>query len=133
MTMVTNLATTDSITNEFVAELRDANLQQDPLRFRVNLKRLGSTMAIEVSKSLLFACIGPDAAGHRDRKSTCRATGAGHHPSGGVAHARRVWLTSLTARNKRLCRRAGITPMKRTALSRSELTPSHRLRSTARS
>ena len=53
--MVTNLATTDSITNEFVAELRDANLQQDPLRFRVNLKRLGSTMAIEVSKSLTYS------------------------------------------------------------------------------
>lgn len=55
MTMVTNLATTDSITNEFVAELRDANLQQDPLRFRVNLKRLGSAMAIEVSKALTYS------------------------------------------------------------------------------
>ena len=55
MTMVTNLATTDSITNEFVAELRDANLQQDPLRFRVNLKRLGSAMAIEVSKALSYS------------------------------------------------------------------------------
>ena len=55
MLMVTNLATTDSITNEFVAELRDANLQQDPLRFRVNLKRLGSTMAIEVSKALTYS------------------------------------------------------------------------------
>ena len=43
--MVTNLASTDSITNEFVAELRDANIQQDPLRFRFNLKRLGSAMA----------------------------------------------------------------------------------------
>ena len=53
--MVTNLATTDSITNEFVAELRDANLQQDPLRFRVNLKRLGSAMAIEVSKALTYS------------------------------------------------------------------------------
>lgn len=53
--MVTNLATTDSITNEFVAELRDANLQRDPLRFRVNLKRLGSAMAIEVSKALTYS------------------------------------------------------------------------------
>ena len=52
--MVTNLASTDSITNEFVAELRDANIQQDPLRFRFNLKRLGSAMAVEVSKSLAF-------------------------------------------------------------------------------
>ena len=54
MPMVTNLASTDSITNEFVAELRDANIQQDPLRFRFNLKRLGSAMAVEVSKSLAF-------------------------------------------------------------------------------
>lgn len=54
MPMVTNLASTDSITNEFVAELRDANIQQDPLRFRFNLKRLGSAMAAEVSKSLAF-------------------------------------------------------------------------------
>jgi len=52
--MVTILASTDSIINEFVAELRDANLQQDPLRFRFNLKRLGSALAIEVSKSLMF-------------------------------------------------------------------------------
>ena len=54
MPMVTNLASTNSITNEFVAELRDANIQQDPLRFRFNLKRLGSAMAVEVSKALVF-------------------------------------------------------------------------------
>ena len=53
--MVTNLAATDSITNEFVAELRHADLQQDPLRFRFNLKRLGSAMAIEVSKTLAYS------------------------------------------------------------------------------
>lgn len=53
--MVTNLASTNSITNEFVAELRDANLQQDPWRFRFNLKRLGSAMAIEVSKSMAYS------------------------------------------------------------------------------
>lgn len=52
--MVTNFSSTDSITNEFVAELRDSNLQQDPMRFRFNLKRLGSAMAVEVSKSLVF-------------------------------------------------------------------------------
>ena len=52
--MVTVLPSTDSITNEFVAELRDVSIQQDPLRFRYNLKRLGSAMAFEVSKSLVF-------------------------------------------------------------------------------
>lgn len=53
--MVTNLSSTDSVINEFVAELRDANTQQDPLRFRFNLKRLGSAMAVEVSKSMAYA------------------------------------------------------------------------------
>ena len=52
--MVTNLSSSDSVINEFVAELRDTNIQQDPLRFRFNLKRLGSAMAVEVSKSLVF-------------------------------------------------------------------------------
>ena len=53
--MVTDLSQTDSVVNEFVAELRDASVQQDPLRFRVNLQRLGSAMAIEVSKSMRYA------------------------------------------------------------------------------
>ena len=41
-TMVTDLSQADSVVNEFVAELRDASVQQDPLRFRFNLQRLGS-------------------------------------------------------------------------------------------
>ena len=49
--MVTDLSQTDSVVNEFVAELRDASVQQDPLRFRFNLQRLGSAMA-RVSKSI---------------------------------------------------------------------------------
>ena len=56
--MVTDLSQTDSVVNEFVAELRDASVQQDPLRFRFNLQRLGSAMAIEVSKSMRFAASG---------------------------------------------------------------------------
>ena len=54
-TMVTDFSTTDSVVNEFVAELRDASIQQDTLRFRFNLRRLGSVMAIEVSKSMRYA------------------------------------------------------------------------------
>ncbi len=53
--MVTDLSKTDSIVNEFVSELRDVSVQQDPLRFRFNLQRLGSAMAIELSKSMRFA------------------------------------------------------------------------------
>ena len=54
-TMVTDFSITDSVVNEFVAELRDASIQQDTLRFRFNLRRLGSAMAIEVSKSMRYA------------------------------------------------------------------------------
>ena len=54
-TMVADFSTTDSVVNEFVAELRDASIQQDTLRFRFNLRRLGSAMAIEVSKSMRYA------------------------------------------------------------------------------
>ncbi|HBP44776.1 MAG TPA: uracil phosphoribosyltransferase [Flavobacteriales bacterium] len=52
--MVTDFSSTNSVVNEFVAELRDAEVQQDPLRFRFNLKRLGSAMAFELSKSMRF-------------------------------------------------------------------------------
>lgn len=52
--MVTDFSSTNSVVNEFVAELRDVDTQQDPLRFRFNLKRLGSVMAAEVSKSMAF-------------------------------------------------------------------------------
>lgn len=53
--MVTDFSKTNSIVNEFVAELRDAGIQQDPLRFRLNLQRLGSVMAFELSKSLHYS------------------------------------------------------------------------------
>lgn len=52
--MLHNLSTTPSILDAFVAELRDATIQQDPLRFRFNLKRLGAAMAVEVSKTLAY-------------------------------------------------------------------------------
>ncbi|MAI23464.1 MAG: uracil phosphoribosyltransferase [Crocinitomicaceae bacterium] len=52
--MITDFSSTNSVVNEFVAELRDVEKQQDPLRFRFNLKRLGSVMAAEMSKSMAF-------------------------------------------------------------------------------
>lgn len=52
--MITDFTSTNSVVNEFVAELRDVEKQQDPLRFRFNLKRLGSVMAAEMSKSMAF-------------------------------------------------------------------------------
>jgi uracil phosphoribosyltransferase len=43
-----------SIGNQFLAELRDIQTQQDRMRFRKNLERLGELLAYEVSKTLTF-------------------------------------------------------------------------------
>jgi uracil phosphoribosyltransferase len=43
-----------SIANQFLAELRDVHIQQDRLRFRKNLERLGELLAYEVSKTLSY-------------------------------------------------------------------------------
>lgn len=45
---------TDSIASQFIAELRDVNIQQDRMRFRRNLERLGMILAYEVSKRLPY-------------------------------------------------------------------------------
>jgi uracil phosphoribosyltransferase len=43
-----------SIANQFLAELRDIEIQKDRMRFRKNLERLGEILAYEISKSLTF-------------------------------------------------------------------------------
>ncbi|MGI4835920.1 MAG: uracil phosphoribosyltransferase [Janthinobacterium lividum] len=43
-----------SIANHFLAELRDVNVQQDGLRFRRNLQRLGEIMAVRISEYLSY-------------------------------------------------------------------------------
>lgn len=43
---------TNSIANQFLAEIRDTSVQQDRLRFRRNMERLGELLAYELSKSL---------------------------------------------------------------------------------
>ena len=52
MIKVYNLEKTDSVFNQFMAELRDADIQQDRMRFRRNLERIGEIMAYEISKTL---------------------------------------------------------------------------------
>lgn len=49
-----NLSQTPSIANQFIAELRDVNVQTDRMRFRRNLERLGEILAYEVSKTLEY-------------------------------------------------------------------------------
>lgn len=41
-----------SVGNNFMAELRDAEIQQDSMRFRKNLERLGEIFAYEISKTM---------------------------------------------------------------------------------
>lgn len=42
----------NSLLNKFIAELRDKNIQKDPMRFRRNIERVGEIAAYEVSKCL---------------------------------------------------------------------------------
>ena len=45
----------NSVLNNFLSEIRDKNIQQDPLRFRRNLERVGEIMAYEVSKTFAYS------------------------------------------------------------------------------
>lgn len=51
------LSKSNSIANQFIAELRDKTLQKDPMRFRRNLERIGEIFAYEISKSLSYKTI----------------------------------------------------------------------------
>lgn len=44
----------DTVLNNFLKELRDENIQKDPMRFRENLRRIGFLMAYEISKTLTY-------------------------------------------------------------------------------
>lgn len=48
------LGNTQSILNQYLAEIRDVSIQKDPLRFRENLYRIGELFAFEISKELEF-------------------------------------------------------------------------------
>ncbi len=48
------LAENDSIANQFIAEIRDKDIQVDSMRFRRNIERLGEVLAYELSKSLSY-------------------------------------------------------------------------------
>ena len=54
MIQIHNLEKTDSVFNQYMAELRDAVIQQDRMRFRRNLERIGEVMAYEMSKSFEY-------------------------------------------------------------------------------
>jgi uracil phosphoribosyltransferase len=52
---VINFAEQNTVINQYVAELRDAGIQKDRMRFRHNLTRIGQMMAYEVSKTLTYS------------------------------------------------------------------------------
>jgi len=43
-----------SILNKFIAEIRDKDIQQDSLRFRTNIERMGEIISYELSKILTY-------------------------------------------------------------------------------
>lgn len=52
--MIINLSNSHSLITNWVAELRDVNVQSDRMRFRRNLQRIGEIAAYEISKTLPF-------------------------------------------------------------------------------
>jgi uracil phosphoribosyltransferase len=52
--MLNILGNQNSIVNQFIAELRDEQVQKDRMRFRRNLERLGEVFAYEISKHLSY-------------------------------------------------------------------------------
>lgn len=49
-----NLSETNSVLNHFLAQIRDVTVQNDSLRFRRNIERIGEIMAYEISKTLHY-------------------------------------------------------------------------------
>lgn len=43
-----------SVAGQFLAEMRDAEVQKDPMRFRRNLERIGEVLAYELSRTLEY-------------------------------------------------------------------------------
>lgn len=52
--MVVELNRQNSLANRFLAELRDVDVQKDPMRFRRNLERMGEVFAYELSKTMAY-------------------------------------------------------------------------------
>lgn len=51
---VVDFSQSNSVVNKFIAELRDVNIQNDRMRFRRNVARIGEIMAYELSKELHY-------------------------------------------------------------------------------
>ncbi len=58
--MIHHIGKANSIVNQFLLELRDAEIQTDRQRFRKNLERLGEIFAYEISKTLAYKTVDVD-------------------------------------------------------------------------
>ena len=52
--MIHNLSDTNSILSTFISELRDVEIQKDPMRFRRNLERVSEILGYELSKQMHY-------------------------------------------------------------------------------
>ena len=57
MVKVIELGASNTILNNFIAELRNVDVQTDRMRFRRNLERIGELMAYEISKTLDYETV----------------------------------------------------------------------------
>ena len=51
---IVDFSKSNSVVNKFIAEMRDVNVQNDRLRFRANIQRIGEIMAYEISRELNY-------------------------------------------------------------------------------
>ena len=54
MINIRNLGVENSLFNQFIAEVRDVDIQNDGMRFRRNMERIGEIFAYEISKTLTY-------------------------------------------------------------------------------
>jgi len=52
--MVHEIGRTNSIFSQFIREIRDVEIQNDRMRFRRNLERIGEVMAYEISRTMAY-------------------------------------------------------------------------------
>ena len=53
--MLYNLSNDPSIVSQYLSEIRDVDIQMDPMRFRLNLGRIASVLGYEASKKMQYA------------------------------------------------------------------------------
>lgn len=51
---IVDFSETNSVVGKYIAEMRDVNIQNDRMRFRKNIERIGQIMAYEISKVLQY-------------------------------------------------------------------------------